>query len=773
MKIRIFFLPSLMLFVSIINAQQFGPATDEQLLEKEFWESIQTQGTALDSLMVWQEQVLLHTDKETIAPKDHLFFKAYVLTGPDQLRVSASDVLKVELLDERGTLVNSQYHKISNGSAAGSVMIPKKAKSGKHYLRAYTRWMLNYGPENFATKEVAILDRKNNTSILKNSKPDIKIFPEGGTMIAGLENRVAVRTADFIGDVITVIDGSGNEITKVQDYGNGIGTFLLTPRNGMSYSLKLNNGRKVALPDAGELGYSLQVNNIIGEKVVVKVAATNGVKNQEAYLRGRINGINFFESKVTFKNSNSLEIEIPKTDLPNGIVQLQLEDEFDQVWATRPVHIDNNQLHFEIEKPSDTQGNLVKIKVTDAKGLPVQTELSIALGKAEENSQQPFAFDQPRNQRYLNDLLVLTNRLPNVYALNKATELPTEIKYNFQEGLEFYGRAYDLDAVPLTNTRIQVVISGTGKAMAHEVTTNKEGLFKLSGLQIKGEADMVFRRAAKDQRDKFVNVIPYQYETPPLKIKSSKDNEGLNSKQFIPKKQVAEFKEGENLDRLITLEGVSLVGEKYRSSKTPSVYNIKPTHVVYQDPKRPKFMSELFLNIPGVTVGGGLNFPTVSPLSSSNSLLDQSGPLWIIDGFIVGNSPFLDPEWALSHIDIDRIEFLIRSSEASLWGSRASKGVILIYTRNGSDESYINRKKAQLTFEGYHDSLSFDSYKAQLTGKKIKTANNTIYWNPSLATDKNGEAFITFPTAGEQQAIEVAIKAITPEGKSGSLQTVF
>jgi hypothetical protein len=782
MKRLIFFLPLLLFLVCTMNAQQLGPAINEEPLEEVFWESMQTQGTALDSLVVWQEQVLLHMDREAIAPKDHLFFKAYVLTGTEQLRVSASHVLKVELLDENGTLVNSQYHKISNGSAEGSMMIPKKAKSGKHFLRAYTRWMLNYGPENFAIKELSITDKKNTLPILNGTPTDIKIFPEGGTMITGLENRIAISTEDFVGNTFTVIDGNGNKITEVQSYGNGLGTFLLTPKYGSTYSLELSNGKRVALPVAGEVGYTMQINNIIGDKVVIKIEATKDVKNQEAFLRGRINGFNFFESKITFKNTNSTEIEIPKEDLPNGIVLLQLEDEFDQVWATRPVHIDNNQLNFEIEKSSNPQNNLLKIKVTDAKGAPIKTELSVALSEERENSNLYPSFDQPRNQRFLNDLLVLTNRLPNDYALNKVTELPTEIKYNFQEGLEFYGRAYDLDAVPLPTTLIQVVISGGGKALAHEVMTNDEGLFKLSGLQVNGEADMIFRRAAEDQRDKFVKVVPYQYETPPLKIKSTKDNKGLNSKQFIPKKQVAEFKEVENMDRLITLEGVSLIGEKYKSSRSPSVYNIQPDRVAYQDPEKPKFISELFLNIPGVSVTGSRDYPVLSILNregrisgpSGPSLLDQPGPLWIIDGFPVGNSTFFDPEWGLTHNDIDRIELLLRAGDTSLWGSRASQGVILIYTRNGSDVQYLNRKKAQLTFEGYHDSLSFDSYKKQFMGKKSKTENTTIYWNPSLATDGNGEAVIALPKEMEEgDKIQLDVKAITEDGKNGSLKTTL
>jgi len=776
MKIRAIFFLFILFFISIVNAQHFGPAHDEQLLEKEFWESTQDQGTALDSLTVWQEQILLHTDKDMLAPKDHLFFKAYVLTGSDQLRVSASDVLKIELLDNNGALVNSQYHKIVNGATEGSIMIPKKTKPGQHYLRAYTRWMLNYGPENFATKEIVVQDKKNTLSTPHVKIPEVQFFPEGGHIIMGLENRVAVSIEDDKGNQIEVVDKDGNKVANVKNYGNGLGIFFLTPEYGKEYSLKLGENKRIALPEIANVGYTMQLNNIGSEDIIVKIATTENVKNQEVYLRGRVNGINFFETRVKFENSNVLEVDIPKSNLPNGMLQLQLEDEFDQIWATRPLHISNKELHFEIEKSEESGTDMVKIKVTDAEGSPVQTELSVALNQNKERRGQ--ISENARNLRFLNDLLVLTHRLPKEYDLNKMTELPTEIKYNFQKGLEFYGRAYDLDAVPLPNTKIQIVISGEEEALAHEVMTNEEGLLKLSGLQIKGEADMIFRRTAEGQKDRYVKVISYEYEIAPLKIQDVKEDSGLNSKQFISKKQIAEFKDGEDLDRLITLEGVTLIGEKPKVRKTPSVYNIEPTRVVFQDPERPRTIPQLFLSIPGVQVSnlGNINPP---PSVSLPKAAGSGRVLWVLDGIPLsqapvemGTTPLADIMSMIPFTDVERIEILF-GPQAAIYGTRSSGGAILIYTRNGGDENHYNRKEARLTFEGYHDSLSFETYQKRISGEKSKVETSTLYWNPSLNTDENGEAFIKMPNISKNKTIKVEIKAITSDGKSGSLQTIL
>ena len=47
-------------------------------------------------------------------------------------------------------------HPIANGMAQGSFQIPKRTKKGDYIFRAYTRWMQNYGPEQFAVQSVRI-----------------------------------------------------------------------------------------------------------------------------------------------------------------------------------------------------------------------------------------------------------------------------------------------------------------------------------------------------------------------------------------------------------------------------------------------------------------------------------------------------------------------------------------------------------------------------------------------------------------------------------------
>ena len=143
-----YFFPLFIIFLSNVifcHAQMGGP--NQVSLEKSFErdDSFWLQASELDSLITWQERIVLHVDKSIIAKEEPIFFKAYAMTGPNRVRASSSNVLKVELLNKEQETVVSQYHKIEEGMAVGAMLIPKKLDNGSYTLRAYTRWIQNYG----------------------------------------------------------------------------------------------------------------------------------------------------------------------------------------------------------------------------------------------------------------------------------------------------------------------------------------------------------------------------------------------------------------------------------------------------------------------------------------------------------------------------------------------------------------------------------------------------------------------------------------------------
>lgn len=94
-----------------------------------------------------QEKVYLHMDNRSYFIGDTLFFKAYVFTANTHRLTRISQVLYVELLNEKGIEVDHKKLKIEGGLCDGSFILNDNYRTGYYEIRAYTRYMLNWGNE--------------------------------------------------------------------------------------------------------------------------------------------------------------------------------------------------------------------------------------------------------------------------------------------------------------------------------------------------------------------------------------------------------------------------------------------------------------------------------------------------------------------------------------------------------------------------------------------------------------------------------------------------
>ncbi len=73
-----------------------------------------------------------------------------------------SRVLYVELYNPTRSLVQSQTLRIDSGRATGHFSLPQNLASGGFTIRAYTRWLMNYGEDSFFYKFIPILNPDDN-----------------------------------------------------------------------------------------------------------------------------------------------------------------------------------------------------------------------------------------------------------------------------------------------------------------------------------------------------------------------------------------------------------------------------------------------------------------------------------------------------------------------------------------------------------------------------------------------------------------------------------
>ena len=351
---------------------------------------------ALDSLLQWEERVVLHTDRSAAAPGEYVYFKAYLTTGPQRQRYSHSGVLRVELLDAAGTLVNSQVYPIQAGISEGAIQVPRKAAGANYSLRAYTRWMQNYGPGNYFSERLKVREKWTEhadfVSENENAEPFKPVFyPEGGQLLRGINNKVVIRMADP-GECSTAPSGQitnsdGTYSVKVQAYGEGFGMALVRPQEGETYRLQLDDGRSFDLPEVVPSGYSLQINNLDRERLRVRIQATPDQSGQTMELRASLKDQTIMQREITVESGRPVNLDIAVGSIPPGVLELALTDAAGRVWTRRPVLIEDNralQISMEPILTDFRKGEeaAFRLRVTDREGQPVQTELSLSVADA-------------------------------------------------------------------------------------------------------------------------------------------------------------------------------------------------------------------------------------------------------------------------------------------------------------------------------------------------------------------------------------------------------
>lgn len=326
---------------------------------------------ALDSLQTLlqtnvqvQEKVYVQTDNNCYFVGDTLWYKAFVLRADDNKPTNMSKLLYVELLSPDGVVVERQRIVVSNkGVTCGQFALQDSLYSGYYELRAYTRWMLNF---NVTHRDYTLDDKhlfynnnmahdffrewdglysrvlpifskpkkkgnyegkymygrpKQEVEFVEKPKLKVRFYPEGGTLLEGVQNRVAFDICDNDGQALQ-ISGSLDDGTKLQPTYMGRGTFLVTP-NGQKATFRWKDKDwTFKLPKSQDDGVALVLDK--GE-----AKWTSRGVNVAAYAvmcRGKL---------CLFERTSSTSATLAIEKLPSGVNELMLLDADAKVLASR------------------------------------------------------------------------------------------------------------------------------------------------------------------------------------------------------------------------------------------------------------------------------------------------------------------------------------------------------------------------------------------------------------------------------------------------------
>lgn len=107
---------------------------------------------------VQQEGLVVLTDRGRYISGETIRYRAFYRKPAAGTEEEWSRILYVELIMPNGEPLSQSKVTIDGGEGTGSLSIPEEVSSGTYYLKAYTRWMRNCGPEDYVYTSLNIYD---------------------------------------------------------------------------------------------------------------------------------------------------------------------------------------------------------------------------------------------------------------------------------------------------------------------------------------------------------------------------------------------------------------------------------------------------------------------------------------------------------------------------------------------------------------------------------------------------------------------------------------
>lgn len=277
------------------------------------------------------EKVYAHFDRSTYFKGEIAWYKVYVIDDAPEL--TPSKRIKTVFFDwiaPDGTLLEHQILRCQSGRANSNFEFKDLYPEGVYTVRVYTDWIRNYDSLINFTSTITVLDPKVRRPSIErpSSEIDLQFFPEGGSMIVGLQSQVAFKAINQDGLSVRIDGALYNDLnefqTNITTTHNGMGSIPLSPQPNRSYYVQLSNGKRFPLPPALQQGWLLNISNRNENFVLARITATRTPRSA-AFLIATSQGRVHYAGAISF-NGNIANVSIPKSSLPSGITQLTLFD---------------------------------------------------------------------------------------------------------------------------------------------------------------------------------------------------------------------------------------------------------------------------------------------------------------------------------------------------------------------------------------------------------------------------------------------------------------
>lgn len=295
-----------------------------------------------------QEKIHLHLDKPYYAIGDDIWFNAYVVNTKTGVPTNTSNIIYVELINERDSLIKQLKTPMKGGIAWGDFKLNDNLSDGNYRIRAYTQWMRNVGSEFFFDKAIKI-----GSSWASQVNTEVSILLNGQNQNNTIKFSSKSNTPYINRSVNYTVQLDGKTISSGKSNTNNSGEVNITTPNNMQ------GGRIIAainLPD----------NSTIIKTIPIKPASLQTDVQFFAEGGSLVEGL---PSKIAVKSIN-------KSGLGENISGIVTDNEGQEILSFETLHLGMGSFSL-----TPMEGKTYKAKVKFANG----SEQNLDLPKAEKS----------------------------------------------------------------------------------------------------------------------------------------------------------------------------------------------------------------------------------------------------------------------------------------------------------------------------------------------------------------------------------------------------
>lgn len=831
-----------------------------------------------------REKVHLHFDNTSYYVGDTIWFKAYTVIAENNNPSKISTPLYVELVDQMGRITDKQIVKLTNGEGHGQFILTKNVLSGYYEVRAYTKWLLAFGNDQYFSRTFPIyrkVDSYNDDErsiatyrwtaspqqrpIEKKEKFVLRFFPEGGSLVTGIPSIVAFKTEseeeedpDVSGAIYSPNSTDTLSIIKTQH--GGMGSFIYIPTSAPATAKVQWKGKDYTfqLPEALPSGYVLSVQNR-GKQLEIRVMRSNAELQDELAVFLSHQGRPLICRMVDWQGENTNRLVLLTDELPDGVVQVSLVTSQGAVLCDRFCYIRPKDELVQLQAKANSplyqpyEPVTCRFSLKDLKGKPLKGQLSVSIRDRKTSDYLEhdntlytdllltsdlkgyihapgyyFAENSMQRQREL-DVLILIHgwRKYDMGAL--IGKQPFSPYYQPEKKLTLHGQVKSIILKRDQANIIVSVLARTDKMMvAGSTLSDSLGYFNIPVNDFNDKMEAVFqtRKKGKDN-NRMCSVLLSRNFSPALRTYDSKElnppwdnKDGLDWLSALSESLYTDSVFGSSDHRL---EEVKVTAK--RIHRKLNTRRFEQSIIAYYDVEQVldqlRDEGQEFLNIPSFLAGinrkivyadtqwGGSSPYATAKSANSAAYEEHAFPdnrrafygnraiTYIVNGQ-------LDSWWQMDDIDAVKYIMLCEGSGAFdiLDAANLNMGHLSLIDNYGYNDRYeqprLNSPTSEYekgiacyiatkdnwnpykkyvpargirhtTIQGYSRPLEFYS-PVYLPNMPLpsKDQRRTLYWNPNLETDENGEAVVKCYNASNSTMLTISAETLY-EGHPASL----